>query len=299
MSGIMLGGGSKCDCFNNYISQGKGTGIENHGLGGNRIFNNIIIDAGRLYYPLDSTEKRHGIFVSDITMQEDSSVWILHNDIINPRSDGIRFSSLKSRNNLIASNLIINPGNFDYYENGNTSFKGIDSYVMVTDHDIDVSLKNNFLSRSLDSAVVSPTDYSLLPESPLIDAGYYDNKGIFFDFYRTMRPYGSAPDIGAFEFNPSTHGVPFSPQSTVSSVTLAPNPVRTWLTINFMSAERMKIICCIYNLQGNKLIQQEHTREPGENQKISIDVKSFSAGVYIVQLSSQTSTFTGKFIKVN
>jgi hypothetical protein len=31
MSGILLGGGSKCDCFNNYITDGKGNGIESHG----------------------------------------------------------------------------------------------------------------------------------------------------------------------------------------------------------------------------------------------------------------------------
>jgi hypothetical protein len=299
MSGIMLGGGSKCDCFNNYISQGKGTGIENHGLGGNRIFNNIIIDAGRLYYPLDSTEKKHGIFVSDITMQEDSSVWILHNNIINPRSDGIRFSSLKSRNNLIASNLIINPGNFDYYENGNTSFKGIDSYVMVTDQDIDLSLKNNFLSRTIDSAVVSPTDYSLLPESPLIDAGYTVTKGILFDFYKNPRPYGSAPDIGAFEFNPETLGNPTVVKSPVTHPDIFPNPVRSWLIINFKADQGTEITCRLYTLQGNKIMQQEHTAETVGNQQIRMDVHSLAAGIYIVQLSSQTGSFSCKFIKVN
>jgi hypothetical protein len=232
-------------------------------------------------------------------MQEDSSVWILHNNIINPRSDGIRFSSLKSRNNLIASNLIINPGNFDYYENGNTSFKGIDSYVMVTDQDIEVSLKNNFLSRSLDSAVVSPTDYSLLPESPLIDAGYYNNKGIIFDFYKNLRPYGSAFDIGAFEFNPETLGYPSALKSPVSFPDIFPNPVRSWLIINFKTDQGIGIICSIYTIRGDKMLQQEHTAETVGNQQIRMDVNSLPAGIYIVQLSSHTGSFSGKFIKVN
>jgi parallel beta-helix repeat protein len=44
MSGILMGGGTKGDCYNNFISQGKGDGIENHGLGGSRIYNNIIVE---------------------------------------------------------------------------------------------------------------------------------------------------------------------------------------------------------------------------------------------------------------
>ena len=85
LAGIMLGGGSKCDCYNNNIIEGKGDGIEDHGLGGNRIFNNLIIDAGRTFYPGDQSQKKHGIYIDDVSVQPDSSYRILFNDIINPK----------------------------------------------------------------------------------------------------------------------------------------------------------------------------------------------------------------------
>ena len=65
MSGILIGGGSQCDCYNNYIYKGKGDGIESLGLGDYRIFNNVIVDAGRSYYPSDPTKMKYGIYVND------------------------------------------------------------------------------------------------------------------------------------------------------------------------------------------------------------------------------------------
>lgn len=205
MSGIILGGGTRADCYNNFISQGKGDGIECHGIGGCRIFNNIILDAGRTYFPADPTQMKHGMFVSDISVEKDSSFYIQNNNIINPKSDGIRFSSINSRNNLIASNVIINPGSFDYYQNGNTHFKGIDSYIMLQGTGTDVIFQNNYLARNTDSVkfVTSilqlPNDLKLMVGSPLIDHAETD-KHILFDFSGSPRPSGVKSDIGAFEF---------------------------------------------------------------------------------------------------
>ena len=134
MSGIIMGGGTRADCFNNFISQGKGDGIECHGLGGCRIFNNIIVDAGRSFAPSEPKQMKHGMLFTDVSVEKDSSFYIRNNDIISPKSDGIRFSSLKSKNNIISSNVILNPGNFDYYQNGNTACKGKDSYLCFRIH---------------------------------------------------------------------------------------------------------------------------------------------------------------------
>jgi hypothetical protein len=205
MSGIIMGGGTRADCYNNFISQGKGDGIECHGLGGCRIFNNIILDAGRTYLPADPSQMKHGMYISDVSVEQDSSFYIQNNDIINPKSDGIRFSSIKSKNNLIASNVIINPGSFDYYQNGNTRFKGIDSYVMLQDIGTNVNLQNNYLARNTDSvkfvssSFTSPNDLKLMVGSPLIDKVEID-KHILFDFAGSPRPSGVKSDIGAFEY---------------------------------------------------------------------------------------------------
>jgi len=212
MSGIIMGGGTRADCFNNFIAEGKGDGIECHGLGGCRIFNNIILDAGRSYAPTDSTQMKYGMYVTDVSVEPDSSFYIQNNNIINPKSEGIRFSSLISKNNLIASNVIINPGAFNYYQNGNTHFKGIDSYIMFQNTGTSVTLQNNYLARTADSVrfvsstFQSPKDFKLLAGSPVIDHAVVDPR-ITFDFTGSPRPYGAKSDIGAFEFEGDTTAV--------------------------------------------------------------------------------------------
>lgn len=297
MSGIMIGGGSKCDCYNNYISQGKGNGIENHGLGGYRIFNNIIVDAGRAFLPLDSSEMRHGIFVSDVTAEQDSSFLILNNSIINPKSDGIRFASSHSRNNLIASNLIVNPGNFDYYEDDNTSYEGEDSYVMIPDDSSQVMLSNNYFTREIAQAGVSVNDFTILPGSPLIDGGNPELHGVGFDFNYHHRPSGLSGDIGAFEYYSGYLDI--DPAESGSEITplIFPNPVSSILTIRYVSTIEAEVSTDIYNINGNRLISINQTGRVGEVREITIMVDQLTPGIYIYQLNAGINSVTGKFIK--
>jgi|GEM_PF-294512 len=205
MSGIIMGGGTRADCYNNFIAEGNGDGIECHGLGGCRIFNNIILDAGRNFAPTDSTQRKYGMYVTDISVEPDSSFYIQNNNIINPKTDGIRFASLISKNNVLSSNVIINPGAYNSYQNGNTHFKGIDSYIMLLDAGTSVIMQNNYFARNADSVkfvsptLKSPADFKLLAGSPLIDRAIVDPL-INFDFAGSPRPSGAKSDIGAFEF---------------------------------------------------------------------------------------------------
>jgi hypothetical protein len=299
MSGILLGGGSKCECYNNFISQGKGNGIEIHGLGGNRIFNNIIVDAGRSFLPSDSSQMLHGIFVSDVSAELDSSFYILNNDIINPRSDGIRFSSIRSQHNLVASNLIVNPGNYDFYENGPTSFKGVDSYIMIPNAAADVAIANNYFSRTAAGAGFSAEDYTLLPGSPLIDSAYAENKGILFDFYNHPRPYGTAADIGAFEYNPAYLGIPYKLPGSINRLLPFPNPVRTMLTIQYQIGSSTDIFLYIYNLQGICIRQVQEVHVNAGFNRFNVNVGTLLPGIYLFTIRSNTSSATGRFLKAN
>ncbi|MEI7662605.1 MAG: choice-of-anchor Q domain-containing protein [Bacteroidota bacterium] len=299
MSGIMLGGASKCDCFNNYIADGKGDGIESHGLGGYRIFNNIIVNAGKSYLPGDTGKMKHGIFVTDISVQQDSSFYILFNDIINPKSDGIRFSSTLSRNNLIASNVIINPGNYDYYENGQNRYSGIDSYVMITDTSADVALKNNYFARNPDSAGYSPESFALLPGSPLIDAAYADSRGVGFDFYHHTRPYGIACDIGAHEFNPAYLGISAGRTGIKSPMSLYPNPVADSFSLKFRVSAPSEVKLDIYNLSGDHTGHLNWGMKTAGTHIERILVDNYTDGIYLIILRIGNQSHSGRFIKVS
>lgn len=297
MSGILLGGGSKCDCYNNFISQGNGNGIESHGLGGYRIFNNIIVDAGRGFLPLDSSQMRHGIYISDVSVLTDSSFYILNNDIVNPKSDGIRFASIRSKNNLVASNLIINPGNYDYYENGNTSFDGMDSYLMLPDASADIKISDNYYSRSIESAGCSTIDYSLLPGSLLIDSGYTDTVLVAFDFYHQPRPFGFSSDIGAFEFIPESFGLPDNANTNAARLEFFPNPVKTILTIQYHNSSDSDVFLDIYDIKGNHVMQSVHYPLGENDQVLKVNVENYRTGIYIYTIRSSGYLVSGRFIK--
>ena len=298
MSGIMLGGGSKCDCYNNYISHGKGSGIESHGLGGYRIFNNVIIDAGATFQPQDTSLMKYGIYVTDISVQHDSSFYVMHNDIINPKSDGIRFVSTLSKNSMISSNVIINPGTYDYYEHLHTSFSGEDAYVMLPDTNSDVTITNNYFSRTLDSAGFIAPGYTLTADSPLVDAGCSDLRGITFDAYRNPRLYGNAPDIGAYEYNPQYLDIPDKEKDFNVKPLLFPNPVSTLLSIHYQCLNPAKVTLSVFNLQGKREMSSDTISSPGINQQIDLNVTNLPPAIYIYQLSTSNQRVSGKFIKV-
>lgn len=295
MSGILIGGGSRCDCYNNLITDGKGDGIENHGLGSNKIYNNIIVNAGRSFLPADPAQMKHGIFVSDASVIKDSAFYIFFNDIINPKSDGIRFQSVKSKHNLIASNLIINPGNYNWYSVANTNFTANDAYVMIPNAASDVQLNNNFFTRNIAAAGISPNDYSVLPHSPLINQGYPDNVSISTDFKNKRRPVGGLFDIGAMEYDLGNDTLlhTFSEKPV-----LFPNPVYSTLTIRYLSVELTKTAIRIYTLKG-ELVHQEFQQValPGI-QEVQINVSKLLPGLYVYAVQTDAALSYGKFIKL-
>lgn len=293
MSGIILGGGSRANCYNNYITDGKGVGIENHGLGGNKIYNNIIVNAGQNYLPDESSKMKHGIFVSDITSLQDSSITIVNNTIINPKSDGIRFASVKTRNNLIAANAIIHPGNFDVYENDDTRFGGDDSYIMIPDNSSDITLKNNYFSQEFSDDEFNE-DYSLVNTSSLIDAGYSGGFSPEFDYNLDPRPIGDFADIGAFECQNPVEVIENSPVEDFSLI--YPNPVSSTLHIQINAGSMIDYTVEIYNYKGLNMLQKNITISSVGEYNTTIDVSKWPNGLYFCLIKSENKTQTHKFL---
>lgn len=183
--GIALAHGSTCDIFNNFIKAGKGTGIELTGHGGNRVYNNVIIEAGRdrIY-----SEDGAGIKVSN-TGDPENSVYIWNNTIVNPLMSGIVYQYQKGSDNRIQNNLIVNPGSgtfIDLHSRKN----------LIVSHNL--GIMNIIAAKFTDPGT---DDYSLQPDSPAIDAGVNLNtENIDTDYPGTARPARSNYDIGAYEF---------------------------------------------------------------------------------------------------
>lgn len=298
MSGIMTGGGSKCDCFNNLISHGKGNGIENHGLGGVKIYNNIIENAGRGFEPNDPMQMRHGIYIHNEGLP-DSSFVILFNDIISPKSDGIRFDNTHSKNSLIASNVIIDPGNYDFYENGGTHFRGVDSYIMFPDSSNGVKVEDNLLRRTIDSVHFLGNSFSPAPGSPLIDGGSQDNRGIQTDLFHHQRLFGSQYDIGAIEYNPHFSGTNDATLSESDKLVLFPNPVTSSVQVKYHLVNPASVTLDIYNLSGNHFLHQVTEKQTKGDHLLRIDTKKFTPSIYLVVIKIEERVMQGRFVKLS
>jgi hypothetical protein len=170
---------------------------------------------------------------------------------------------------------------------------------MLPDKASDVLITNNYFARNADSAGFDGVSYTLKAGSPLIDAAYPDTKRIEFDANRNPRVYGSAPDIGAFEFNPAYLNIPITKKGLVLESVIFPNPVKTLLTIHYKCESHLNVILNIYNLQGNRVIEKSQTSECGKGHKIIVNVSDLPPGVYIYQLHSGDQFLNGKFIKVD
>jgi len=205
MSGILIGGGSLADCYNNLIKDCYGTGILVFGDGGTRVFNNVILRSAKRFTPNDPTQREHGIYLDDKTQLNKSFYGIFSNTIIQPKSDCIRIAESVDFEVRIFNNLLVDPGAWSVYENDNTDLTGNDSYILVQGGSGHIRIAANATVRSM----ISPQfldayndDYHLDLSSPYIDAGrdLSDQDKVDFDFENNRRPYGSGYDIGAYEY---------------------------------------------------------------------------------------------------
>ncbi|MCF8218515.1 MAG: right-handed parallel beta-helix repeat-containing protein [Bacteroidales bacterium] len=281
MSGLIVGTGSDCDCYNNRIAYGKGIGIEFYGTGGQRIFNNIIIEAGKSYFPNDPTKEKYGIYLSKKEILDpDSAFYLYHNTIIRPKSDGIRFnmSHHESAGNKIQNNIIIDPGAYSYYEDLNTFRTGNDAYVFLKDTTIDVTISHNIFRQNLAYPRfldTSRNNFTLRPSSPAIDSGVdLLNDSILFDFYYNPRPYGNGYDIGAFEYDPHFLG---KENKTENKTILFPNPAQKYFKVKGIDRQ---FHLSLLSFNGTCLYSTENYQS-GD----SVSTKAFAPGMYFVKLT--------------
>lgn len=198
-AGLQIGGGTTGKCYNNFVANGSGIGINVFGTGNNFVYNNIVLNAGQNYFPNDPSKFVHGIFCADRSTVPGSPFNFINNTIINPKTDGIRMTSTLSANNEIRNNIVVHPGSMGSYSNPNTSYVNL----MTT---APTFVSNNYYAPTAAEVQFRDTlnmNYRVLGTSPVKDAGIdVSSMGVIIDYDSLLRLNYGSYDIGAFEYHP-------------------------------------------------------------------------------------------------
>ncbi len=292
MSGILIGGGSTCNCYNNHIANGKGDGIDVFGSGEMQMYNNLIVNAGRSFQPTDPTQSKHGIFVGNAPDGSPVNIKMLYNTIVSPKSTGIRFLNSNSSENLIVNNIIVDPGNFG--QSGQQAF---------FNHELSASqftLSNNLFSDNLNipKFIDAMHNFDLQPNSPAVnaamDAGSYQPN---FDILMRPRPHNGAFDIGAFESQ--------DPYASLNEnvavkgkldIRIQANPVSELLLLQVNACEDMQIHIKLVKIDGGIVYQFPKQQIPSGKSHLQLDIAYFSKGVYLCTIITDEQSITKKVV---
>ncbi|MDZ7740892.1 MAG: glycosyltransferase [Bacteroidota bacterium] len=295
MSGIIIGGGSACDCYNNKIADGKGDGIDFLGLKGVNIYNNLIIRPGFNFHneePPDQFQK-HGIWIGDLETQANQEISIYNNTIVSPRTFGVKLANTSFTDNILTNNIIVNPGAFQIL--------GENAYINRHSPLIPLSESHNFLNPDTATArFVGPlqANYDLHYFSPAVNAGAdLSSLGLQNDYLHRLRPFDGEYDIGAFECHDSTL---FGVQSHIPEIKghgIHPNPAGDIAIISIRLEKASYLKLELLDIHGKMLKRVfEGKLESGTNQ-FRINLPDIKSGLYLYRISNQNNSYTSRFIK--
>jgi hypothetical protein len=200
-NGIQIGLGTGGLLYNNKIRKGPGNGILVQGKGDNKVYNNIVIDAGS-----------NGIYCDDATLLGilGPGFSFVNNTIINPGEDGFKIAAERLSMNHFINNIVIRPGSGKYVNKVHPTVK--------------LQELNNFYSNNIaDAKFVNAAsyDYHLLTASPAFNKGTSTSSyGVTFDFDKKARPAGGVFDIGAFEMQAGGNSTPVVNAGADKTITL-------------------------------------------------------------------------------
>jgi hypothetical protein len=88
----------------------------------------------------------------------------------------------------------------------------------------------------------------------------------------------------------------YSAGSQGEQVTVFPNPVQSLLNINFGNNEMKDVELSVYNISGQKILNELYT-ENNSDRNLIVNVQVLAAGVYWIELKSAEKIFRSKFLK--
>jgi hypothetical protein len=289
MSGILIGGGSNCDCYNNQIFDGKGDGIDVFGFGTMKLYNNLIVRAGKSYQPENSSAARHGIFIGNSPDGAPAVLHLMHNSIINPKTNGIRFFNSNTSNNLIFNNIITSPGDFSTI--GNRAYFNSDFQQNI------FSIRNNLFTEQpteIQFMNLSSDNYDLKPSSPAVNTGFFAGlNAVSYDLLNRPRPHNSGYDIGAFESQD-----PFADlheTNQINPVKVFPVPASEKVTLSLDLSKDQLIQFKVTTIDGKLIYSKEHYSGNSSETKLEFNVNKWNSGIYIYSVQYESGIVKGIF----
>lgn len=290
MSGILIGGGSRCDCYNNQIFDGKGDGIDVLGLGDFKVFNNLIVRAGKDFEPGNPNSTKHGIYVGDVVTIPNTEFGLYNNTIISPKSYGITYNNFVASKAKIYNNLIVDPGK---------KFEGDKGFInnLTTPGRVDL-LNNIFFDEISQVGFGNPNgdDFDLKEGSVSIDFGKnLSSEGVTFDILNRNRPYNTFFDVGAFEWQ-GPDGINEGMIDIIKLSNIYPNPADNLInfTINLRNSQLLD--CRLTTINGQQVLNYKVYCEANSNINVHIDINNINSGLYILEIITQNGSVHRKLI---
>lgn len=296
MSGILIGGGSDCDCYNNKIFDGKGDGIDVLGFGNHKIYNNLIVRPGMSYHPNDGSTNypKHGIWVGNVVTSPNAEMFIYNNTIISPKTHGIKLANVSISSYKIYNNIISEPSSYNILtENSYLNYNLLITYQK----------ENNLFSNMEDDIkFINPAtdNYDIDAFSPAVNNGLdLSNIGLTFDIDNKTRPFGVAFDIGAYESHDSRIGIDEGNLYTNKGIILydvSPNPISGTALIKYELKEALFIRLSIIDLSGKTVRLLVSERQEVNMYTAEIQKNNLPAGIYFITLESKFGKISKRII---
>jgi hypothetical protein len=132
-------------------------------------------------------------------------------------------------------------------------------------------------------------NYNLLPSSLCIDSGlpYLEINGDVILEYDESDYIGTAPDMGAYEYNPLSIDKPIVQSPTKYPLKHSyPNPFNPITNISYNLSKDTKVVLEIYNINGELITTLFNGIKTAGNHSIEWNAKFFQSGIYFVKFSA-------------
>ncbi len=287
MSGILIGGGAKCDCYNNEIWDGKGDGIDVFGMGFMKIYNNLVVRPGKTFEPGNPNSHKSGIYIGSVTgaLSPNATFKLYNNTIVSPKSFGITYNNSDATMGYISNNLITDPG------------YGSSGFINLMVADDKVTQQNNYLSISNSEVKFinySGNNFDIKPDSPAINYGTsLTNEGITFDILNRARPFHTYFDAGAYEsHDPTADVIDIKDQPQI----IYPNPANDFINIDISNINAEHFTLQIISLDGKVLFNQKVDKNEFADKLVKLNITNLKPGKYILILASKDKVVSNPLI---